>query len=137
MLRKFQKYYFFITSIILFSCNNELNDNIIDSEIECMNCNDIFLDPMYNHFYTDDRSVPFSGMCRSYNSKGDIVLEKHFVDGKQDGVHLEFYEDGTLKSEWHFSKGRQHGDLRGFNIDGSLQYHAIYYKGDLDSTVYP
>lgn len=137
MTRKFQIYYFFVTIIMFVSCANELEDSSISSEKECINCNDVFLDPMYNHFYTNDRTQPFTGKCRSYNAKGSVILEKNFLEGKQEGEHLEFYEDGTLKSEWHFSKGRQHGDFKGFLPDGSLHYHAVYYKGDLDTTIYP
>ncbi|WP_258542677.1 toxin-antitoxin system YwqK family antitoxin [Parvicella tangerina] len=124
-------------SLVMMSCANELEDSQVTEEKECLNCNDIFLDPMYNHFYTTDRTEPFTGKCRSYNKEGVVILEKNFENGKQEGEHLEYYDDGTLKAEWHFRKGRQHGDLKGFLPDGTLKYHTIYYKGDLDSTIYP
>ncbi len=136
-MRKFKKYYLFVILLGLLSCANDVDNSEVVDENECMNCNDVFLDPMYNHFYTEDRTQPFTGKCKGYNKKGQLILEKNFIEGKQDGEHLEYYDDGTLKSEWHFLKGRQHGDIKGYSPNGTLQYHAIYYKGDLDSTVYP
>ncbi|MCB9194925.1 MAG: hypothetical protein H6598_01695 [Flavobacteriales bacterium] len=103
----------------------------------CMNCNDIFLDPMYNHFYTDDRTKPYTGKCQSKSKSGQIILEKNFVEGKLEGKWLEYYENGTIKSEWEFSKNRQHGNLKGYSVDGTLEYHSVYNKGELESSIYP
>lgn len=137
MIRKFQKYYLFVLVLTLVSCSNDLDNSEIGSEVECQNCNDVFLDPMYNHFYIEDRSEPFTGKCKGYSSNGALLFEKNFMEGKLEGDYLEYYDDGTIKSEWHFLKGRQHGDFKGYLPDGTLDYHTIYYKGDLDSTIYP
>lgn len=137
MTRKFKIYYLFVTLLTLVSCANEVENSEITTKEECVNCNDIFLDPMYNHFYTDDRTVPYTGKCRSYGKGGVVLLEKNYVEGKLEGEYLEYYEDGALKSEWTFHKNRQHGDFKGYKPDGTLEYHSIYYKGDLDSTIYP
>jgi antitoxin component YwqK of YwqJK toxin-antitoxin module len=135
--RKLKIYFVFVALVTLAACSNEVEDKEITQEEECMNCNDIFLDPMYNHFYTEDRTEPFTGKCKGYNKKGDMILEKNFVAGKLEGEYFEYYDDGTLKSEWNFLKNRQHGDFKGYSPNGYLQYHSVYYKGDLDSTIYP
>ena len=126
--------------ILLVNYKNEKKqeETQITTEIpkECM-CNDVYLDAEYNHFYTKHRSEPYTGNCKTYNSDGILILEKNFVEGKLDGTYFEYYNNGILKSEWNFRQNRQHGDVKGFFEDGDLKYHSVYYKGDLDSIVFP
>ncbi len=136
-------YIFLFTSVISLlqtSCDSEKKqeETQITTEIpkECM-CNDVYLDAEYNHFYTTDRTIPYTGNCKTYNSDGILILEKNFKDGKLEGSYFEYYNNGILKSEWNFRQNRQHGDVKGFFEDGDLKYHSVYYKGDLDSIVFP
>jgi antitoxin component YwqK of YwqJK toxin-antitoxin module len=127
-------FFVLLIGLNLVSCADE---NVTDKEVveskEC-NCNDVFLDPEYNHFYTTDRTKPYSGPCKSYYKNGQVSVEKIYVNGRLDGKYFEYYESGTIKSEWNFLNGRQHGDIKGFSEEGYLLYHTVFYKGEQDST---
>lgn len=129
-----------LISLLQISCENEkkqeVPEKVVDINKECL-CGDVFLDSEYNHFYTTDRANPYTGNCRTYNPDGQLILEKNFLDGKLEGTYFEYYDNGILKSEWNFRQNRQHGDVKGFFEDGDLKYHSVYYKGDLDSVVFP
>ncbi len=121
------------------SCNADMADSAeeVSAKDSICNCNDVFLDPAYNYFYTEKREEPFSGVCESYYPNGQVSIHKQFDKGRLEGMYLEYYESGILKSEWSFSKGRYHGSYKGFYPDGNLKYHSIFYKGDQDSIVFP
>lgn len=137
MIKKIKKYFIF-TVLAWLSVACESQEEVANNySLDCISCNDVFLDPMYNHFYTTDRTKPFTGKCESKNSQGLVVLEKNFIEGKLEGAYFEYYDDGSIKSEWNFLKNRQHGQFKGYSPNGTLEYHSVYYKGDLDSVIYP
>jgi antitoxin component YwqK of YwqJK toxin-antitoxin module len=129
----------FVIALIQVGCGSveiEKDLNVSEKPTIC-NCNDVFLDSDYGHFYTEKRDEPFTGECKNYFADGKVKSKKIYLDGKLEGLYLEYHENGQVKSEWNFLKGRQHGDYKGYDVSGELLYHSIFYKGDLDTTLYP
>lgn len=129
----------FITILFQVSCGNKENDKdltVIENSAVC-NCNDVFLDADYGYFYTKKREEPFTGLCEAYFPDGTVAIKKIYENGRLQGPYVEFYENGNIKSNWNFLNGRQHGEYKGYEVNGDLKYHSIFYKGDLDTTIYP
>ncbi len=127
-----------IVALILgvMSCSSpQQKENQVDEANYC-ECVELFFDDDYNHFYLQDRTVPFSGKCEEINVNGVVVVEKNFEKGKLMGAYLEYYNSGVLKNEWNFLNNRQHGDQKLYDETGKLTHHSIYKKGELDSIVF-
>ncbi len=138
---KRNRYILFLLVIALFQagCDSDKNERDKGESLKdgICNCNDVFLDPAYGHFFTESRELPFSGYCEGYYPDGTVKVKKYFEEGKLEGHYTEYHENGKIKSEWNFLKGRQHGDIKGYDTSGVLNYHAIFYKGDHDTTLFP
>ena len=134
MKRKINIFLFGLIALSLASCESQSESNKTKEVLEGCNCNDVFLDPEYNYFYTEDRSIPYTGQCESKFADGSIKEVKNYLEGKLEGKYLEYYESGTVKSEWMFSAGRQHGESKGYYENGQLKYHTKFYKGEHDTT---
>lgn len=64
------------------------------------------------------------------------------TDGKNDGVHREFYEGGKVKFEYMVKDGKLNGFLEKYDEDGKLEYRQYYIDGmfdgvDKDNYYYP
>lgn len=131
--------FLFVIALLQVGCGETVSEKDLseDATSKNCNCNDVFLDPEFNHFYTEKRDEPFTGVCESFYPNGQVAVRKQYENGRLEGLYLEYYESGTLKSEWNFSQGRQHGDHKGYHPDGNLKYHTIYYMGDQDTTINP
>lgn len=129
----------FVITLLQVACGTEEleKEQEVKENSDTCNCNDVFLDPDFGHFYTEKRDEPFNGVCESYHASGALAATKKYVEGKLDGEYFEYHPNGELKSEWNFLKNRQHGDYKGYDANGNLLYHSVFYKGDHDTTLYP
>jgi len=105
-----------------------------NTKIKC-NCDELILDRLYNHFYIQNRKLPFTGMCYKLNKKGDTLETINYNKGKVEGVLTTFYSSGKKKSETTFKKNKYHGDAKEWDENEVLIFHGIYDDGDYDSTL--
>ena len=63
-------------------------------------------------------SNPKDGRFSLYWENGNIRYEWYFKDGKQDGISLSFWPDGSLKNITNYKNGICHGQLKGWYEDG-------------------
>ena len=65
--------------IIELKCTTKVKDET--EKRECI-CSDLVLDELYNHYYLEDRNIPFSGTCMEYYKNGKMSEKKQLKMGK-------------------------------------------------------
>ena len=110
----------------LISCSNNLDNKEPLLESNC-NCTDLILDESYNHFFLNDRTLPFTGICYEYFKNGNISISKQFQDGKMEGEMIRYNKNGTIKSLMNFQKNKINGKAIIYDSYGKDSI-VIYYK---------
>ncbi len=131
---------FLITAslFLLTSCATDKKEDSPTSQPQKCNCNDLYFDDLYGHFYLEEKETPFTGVCETfYKSNQQLKLHKEFKKGKVSGIFKTYYEDGTLKEESQFEINFQHGYKKMYNPSGELINHSVYRKGELEEVVFP
>ena len=124
--------YIFILIVLLTNCKPAVKSSV---KTNLQNCDDLILDQLYNHFYTEDRKSPYTGMCFKLNKKGDTIETINYNKGKMEGVLTTFHPSGSKKTETNFKKNKFHGDYKEYNEKGDLLFHGTYDDGEYDSTL--
>ena len=121
-------YFIFIFSItsILNSCSN-----IRDKEV--INCDDLQFDPLYNHFFLENRKEPYTGLCERKDRNGTLLETINYTEGKVDGTLTRYYPDGKKKEEINYTMNLQDGENNHWDEDGNLILKAIFKRGEMDS----
>jgi len=125
--------YIYCCSVLLISCNPDSKES---KNPAIQNCDDLILDPLYNHFYIEDRKLPYTGMCYKLNKKSDTTEIINYNKGKVEGIMTVFFESGNIKSTTSFKKNKYHGEFKEWNEEGELIFHCIYNDGEFDSTLF-
>jgi len=131
---------FFITMLFtIVSCNeiNEKNspDDKSIKKIEDCSCGDLILDELYQHFYINERTIPYTGICKDYHKNGNLYQKKEFNEGKMNGEFLEYSINNKLIKKWNFNINKMHGESFTYDTTGLLIFHGIYKNGILDSII--
>lgn len=63
----------------------------------------------------------FTGTLYALSADGDTLEMKSYEDGREHGLHREFYDNGQLKSERMFNEGKKKGIHRTWWPNGVLQ----------------
>lgn len=71
----------------------------------------------------------FNGFTRTYNSKGILVYEGVYLDGKLNGVENVYYDDGKINILSNYKNGEREGAEIYYNEDGSISSYLINEKG--------
>ena len=100
---------------------------------EKCNCNDLVLDEPYNHYYLEERTVPFTGTCVEFNKNGTLNLTKQFVEGKLHGNMNRYRPNGDKLSTVEFDKNFIHGKAIVFDLQGNDSIVEEYKRGKLIS----
>ena len=50
-----------------------------------------------------------NGLCKTYNTSGELISETNYIDNMKDGVKREFFSSGNLKRESNWRNDFQHG----------------------------
>ena len=100
---------------------------------EKCNCNDLILDEPYNHYYLEERTVPFTGTCVEFNKNGTLNLTKDFLDGKLHGNMIRYRPSGDKLSTVPFEKNFIHGKAIVFDLNGNDSIVVEYKRGKLIS----
>jgi antitoxin component YwqK of YwqJK toxin-antitoxin module len=118
---------FFLSIFILASCKND--ETATESDADYCDCEMLALDNLYNHFYLEDRSVPYTGVCKLFHKNGQLKQERELVDGKNNGYYRVYSESGVLLEEGSFLNNRHHGVFKYFDESGNLIVEAEYENG--------
>jgi antitoxin component YwqK of YwqJK toxin-antitoxin module len=100
-----------------------------DKGIEYCNCKMLAIDNKYNHFYLEDRTKPYTGICREYHPNGKLMREVQMVAGKNNGHYKVYSDKGILLEDGNFRNNLHHGEYRYYNEEGKLVYEAVYEDG--------
>jgi len=58
----------------------------------------------------------FDGVQETYYDNGNVKTRKMFVDNVQNGMAVEFYEDGSVKSETNYKNGEISGKVKEYEM---------------------
>ena len=73
--------------------------------------------------------MPVNGIV--YNEFGDLGL---FENGKPEGLHQRWYENGKLESEIQYKNGQYHGSRKQYYSNGKLASEGNFVNGKEDGT---
>jgi len=120
---------YLVKTIILIVCFTGCSDNNIKENnyfiSNSCNCTDLILDELYNHFYLNERTSPFSGTCYEYFKNGEFSISKQFQEGKMEGEMIRYNKNGSIKSTMNFSQNKINGKAIFYNSlgkDSIVQY---------------
>lgn len=60
-----------------------------------------------------------------------VYLKSDFVDGKQHGEYIEYFQNGNISYKYSFKNGVEDGEWVWYNEDGSIQRKCNYLDGQL------
>ena len=125
--------YFLLSAALYFlnQCHPKKETSII-KENSC-HCNDLVYDELYNYFFIEERTSPYTGKCLEYYESGEISLEKNFIDGKMHGDMLRFRKNGIRKSLVEFKLNFIDGKAVFYNLQGKDSVTQQYKRGKLVS----
>ena len=96
-------------------------------------CDDLVYDELYNYFFIEERTSPYTGKCLEYYESGEISLEKNFIEGKMHGDMLRFRKNGIRKSLVEFKLNFIDGKAIFYNLQGKDSVIHQYKRGKLIS----
>lgn len=70
----------------------------------------------------------FNGFTRTYNSKGILIYEGVYLNGKLDGTENVYYDDGKIKITTNYKNGVKDGTEVFYNEDGNTSLYIINEK---------
>ena len=125
--------YLLLASLLYFTiqCQPKKESSTI-KENSC-HCNDLVYDELYNYFFIEERTSPYTGKCMEYYESGEISLEKNFIDGKMHGNMLRFRKNGIRKSLVEFKLNFIDGKAVFYNLQGKDSVIQQYKRGKLVS----
>ena len=129
--KQFSYFLLFAALYFLNQCQPKKEPSTI-KENSC-HCNDLVYDELYNYFFIEERTSPYSGKCLEYYESGEVSLEKNFVDGKMHGNMLRFRKNGIRKSLVEFKLNFIDGKAIFYNLQGIDSVIQQYKKGKLVS----
>lgn len=134
----FYKLFVLIFVVSISSCSNEDSAEFDekDADLNKCDCSELQLDESYNHFFLEDRTKGYTGMCEELNKKGIVVLVKNFEKGKVQGEVIKYYSSGSVKSILHYDKNLQHGFQYELSENGDTLIKASFNRGVQDSIYY-
>ena len=76
-------------------------------------------------YFNGTSNIPFTG-----STKG--LIQGSFVNGKKEGKHIKYYENGNTLSQSNFKKGIPDGEWLEFHYNGNLLSKRNYNNGILE-----
>lgn len=122
-----------VKTVILILCFTGCNDSSTKESkyfiSNSCNCTDLILDELYNHFYLNERTSPFSGTCYEYFKNGELSISKQFQEGKMDGKMIRYNTNGSIKSIMNFEQNKINGEAIIYNSLGKDSVVQYFKKG--------
>ena len=130
------KYFFLLISISFFACthlqkhiNTEAN---ISSFQKTVNTNDPSLN--FKNGYWFYAGELFSGTITDLFNNKTIHHSTKYLNGKEEGWQIIFYEDGTVSEKRFYAKGEKDGTHTGWWQNGNMRFEYHFdngiYEGD-------
>jgi uncharacterized protein len=95
-----------------------------------------FKDGNYEYLFTNGKKQAVEVYKRDtmvsekrWNSLNNLVLETYYVNGREQGVRKEYYDNGQLKLVAEYLDGERHGSYVSYFINGNLYNEGRYFKG--------
>ncbi len=70
---------------------------------------------------------PAERTVRGYYDDGRPSYERHYVNGREDGLEIGWWEDGSVRFVFHYTKGLMEGPAREWYLGGRL-YRSVAYR---------
>ena len=131
----------FLFSLILFSCQNQINI----SENELINGQDIqkyirsneftgTISVMYNNDITLKSKRKYkkgkkNGLHEGWWPNGQKKYSFIFKNDMSEGEHFQWHQNGTLFTHKKFKNGLEDGEQKAWDTKGDLMYKYIYNEG--------
>jgi antitoxin component YwqK of YwqJK toxin-antitoxin module len=129
---KLFSYFLLLASLYFLNQCQPKKESSTIKENSC-HCNDLVYDELYNYFFIEERTSPYSGKCLEYYESGEISLEKNFIEGKMHGDMLRFRKNGIRKSLVEFKLNFIDGKAIFYNLQGKDSVIQQYKRGKLVS----
>jgi len=82
--------------------------------------------------YLPKADKPFTGTAYGYYPDGEtIYMQSDFVEGRQNGEYIEYYQNGQINYKYSFKNGIEDGEWVWYNEDGALLKKENYKDGKL------
>lgn len=75
------------------------------------------------------------GKWTYYGTKGEVVLEENYLNGKLSGLVTVYYHDGKITEESHYKDGVLHGQNKRYSSEGKLISDMMYSNGQLHGKI--
>lgn len=96
------------------------------NEMVRIDFDEIEVNPDYYYFHN---GKPFTGIAYETAPDGWLRSEMTFVNGMQDGVSRDWFDNGQMDSETYFRKGVPHGLNREWDEQGRLREESMHEFG--------
>ena len=125
--------YLLLASLLYFTIQCQPKKESSTTTENSCHCNDLVYDELYNYFFIEERTSPYTGKCLEYYESGEISLEKNFIEGKMHGDMLRFRKNGIRKSLVEFKLNFIDGKAIFYNLQGKDSVIHQYKRGKLVS----
>lgn len=71
----------------------------------------------------------FADTIKYFNEEGKLVFKSNYVNNKLEGLSLEFYPNGIIKSEASYLSNELHGIAKNYDSMGNLVNSANFFHG--------
>ena len=142
MSRDLKKYTNIILVLILFfsGCSEQSPTEVNQKPLRIVQ-NEANLVERYGLWYEVNSNVPFTGVLTTYKSNiygsNKLASQKTFKDGKYDGEHLDYHNNGQLAARKNYKNGIYHGEQISFYSNGATKERISYkfgkYEGIFES----
>lgn len=82
--------------------------------------------------YLPNSDEPFTGKLETLYPNGQKQEERHFKNGKANGIQLHWYESGQKKEESYFQDNLRYGLSSEWHQNGQKSYESSYKDGKRD-----
>lgn len=126
-----RKIFLTLPLFIFVACNGNNADTVESEPIDSTycDCNELFFDEAYNHYYRFERRDGFTGLCEEFYPGGGIKMKKNFNLGKVHGKMITYHENGQIWDEQEFDMNLQTGEKITYTQSGQVKFHALYKRG--------
>ena len=114
------KYVVYFLAIFYMACNPTIKENK-----SIIYANSSLVMPLTKSGITSVNQQPFTGVIFALYLNGDTVFTKPYTNGKEDGMHKNYYPNKQIAEIRTFNNGWKIGEHIGFHENGKrkFQYH--------------
>ncbi|MDB4519853.1 toxin-antitoxin system YwqK family antitoxin [Akkermansiaceae bacterium] len=82
-------------------------------------------------FYAPNKQQPYTGWLKAISDSGQVRELVQIKDGKKNGLHAKWSNNGQRVSEEEYKDGKQHGDSTGWHENGQKSFEVEYKDGEI------